>query len=67
MRDNSILVKGAEKIYNLDDFEAFIHRIAKGEDILRKERAEINAQVNHSTDGKNAERVVDFIIEKAGL
>ena len=65
--DVDYYVKGAEKIYNLDDFEAFIHRIAKEEDILRKERAEINALVNHSTDGKNAERVVDFIIEKAGL
>jgi CDP-glycerol glycerophosphotransferase (TagB/SpsB family) len=65
--DVDYYVKGAEKIYNLDDFEAFIDRLARGVDMLRNERAEINALVNYSTDGKNAERVVDFIIEKANL
>ena len=65
--DVDYYVKGAEKIYNLDDFETFIDHVASGQDILREERAEINALVNHSTDGKNAERVVDFIIEKAKL
>lgn len=65
--DVDYYVKGAEKIYNLDDFETFIDHVASGQDVLREERAEINALVNHSTDGKNAERVVDFIIEKAGL
>ena len=65
--DVDYYLKGAEKIYNLDDFEAFIHHVANEMDILCKERAEINALVNHSTDGKNTERVVDFIIEKAGL
>lgn len=65
--DVDYYVKGAEKIYNLADFEAFIDRLANGVDLLRAERAEINALVNHSSDGKNAERVVDFIIEKAGL
>ena len=65
--DVDYYVKGAEKIYNLADFEAFLDRLAKGEDLLWKERAEINALVNYSADGKNAERVTDFIIEKAGL
>lgn len=65
--DVDYYMKGAEKIYNMDDFEAFIDRVANGTDVLRAERAEINAVVNHSTDGKNTERVVDFIIEKAGL
>ena len=65
--DVDYYVKGAEKIYNLDDFETFLVHVAKDMDVLRRERAEINALVNHSTDGKNAERVVDFIIEKAGL
>ena len=65
--DVDYYVKGAEKVYTLDDFESFIDRLANGVDLLREERAEINALVNQSTDGKNAARVADFIIEKAGL
>jgi len=65
--DVDYYMKGAEKIYHLEDFEAFIYRVVNGIDKLREERAEINAVVNQSTDGKNTERVVDFIIEKAGL
>lgn len=65
--DVDYYMKGAEKIYNLDDFETFITHIANETDLLRRERMEINALVNHSTDGKNTERVVDFIVEKAGL
>lgn len=65
--DVDYYVKGAEKIYNLEDFETFICHVANGTDLLHEQRAEINALVNHSTDGENARRVVDFIIEKAGL
>ena len=65
--DVDYYVKGAEKVYTLDDFESFIDRLANGVDLLREERAEINALVNQSTDGKNAARVADFIIEKADL
>ena len=65
--DVDYYMKGAEKIYNLDDFETFVAHVAEDLDVLRSERAEINTLVNHSTDGKNAQRVVDFIVEKAGL
>ena len=65
--DVDYYMKGAEKIYNLDDFETFVTHVAEDLDVLRSERAEINTLVNHSTDGKNAQRVVDFIVEKAGL
>ena len=65
--DPDFYMKGAEKIYNISDFAGFIRNVATGNDLLGGERAEINALVNHSTDGKNAQRVVDFIVEKANL
>lgn len=60
-------MKGAEKIYTADELERFVSDVANGIDNLKAERNEIKALVNYSDDGKNAERVVDFIIEKAGL
>ena len=60
-------MKGAEKIYTAEEFEQFISDVACGVDKLKEERNEIKSLANYSTDGKNAARVVDFIIEKAGL
>lgn len=60
-------LKGAVKIYSLDDFRTFIIDLVEGNDKLRIERNEIKNRVNYSTDSKNSERVVDFIIEKAHL
>ena len=65
--DMDYMMKGGVKIYNLEDFKAFIRDIARGVDKLKDERREIRDIANYSTDGKNAERVVDFIIEKAKL
>lgn len=65
--DADFYMKGAEKIYNEFDYTEFIRRVANGEDLLSEQRAEINALVNYSTDGKNTERVVDFIVQKAHL
>lgn len=61
------LMKGAEKIYTLEELEQFIENISKNIDLLKKERNEIKNLVNYSDDGNNAERVVDFIIEKSKL
>lgn len=60
-------MKGAEKIYTLQDLQTFITNVAEGKDLLQKERREIRDFANYSCDGKNTERVVDFIIEKAQL
>ena len=60
-------MKGAEKIYTAEELEKFVSDVANGIDNLKAERNEVKALVNYSDDGKNAERVVDFIIEKAGL
>lgn len=61
------LMGGGEKVYNLEEFVQFLKRVVEGKDVLREKRNEICKKVNCSTDGKNSERVVDFIIEKAGL
>ncbi len=60
-------MKGAEKVYTADELGKFISDVANGIDNLKEERNEIKNLANYSTDGKNSERVVDFIIEKAGL
>ena len=57
-------LKGAEKVYNIDDLCAFIISVADNKDRLRAERREIRDRVNVSTDGKNTERVVDLITKK---
>lgn len=65
--DLDCFMQGAEKIYELDELKTFVEHVADGEDILKEERAKVRDMVNYSTDGKSSERVVDFIIEKAGL
>lgn len=65
--DVDYIGKGAEKIYTLSDFENFIIKVSEGIDNLRDERREICEWANYADDGKNTERVVDFIIEKANL
>lgn len=65
--DVDFYMQGAEKIYDLSDFAHFIRCVACGEDLYAAKRSRINALVNHSTDGKNAERVVDFIVRRANL
>ena len=65
--DVDFYLKGAEKIYTLEDFETFIAHISAEEDVLATERAEINQIVNYSVDGKNTHRVVDFIVQQAKL
>lgn len=59
--------KAAEKIYTLEDFKTFVIDLANGVDRLRNERQELCRWANYATDGKNTERVTDFIIEKANL
>ncbi len=65
--DMDYYMKGAEKLYTLSDLEKFIQTVVAGKDPLKESRNEINRLVNYASDGKNTCRVVDFIIEKAGL
>jgi len=65
--DVDYYMKGAFKIYTLEDMIKFINDLSMGNDILKKERKEICKYANYSKDGKNSERVVDFIVEKGKL
>lgn len=65
--DLDYYMKAAEKIYNVDELSHFIEDIACNRDSLKSEREEINRLANYSCDGENTKRVVDFIIDKAGL
>lgn len=65
--DMDYYMQAGEKIYNLNDFEIFLKNLALGKDNLKEERLEISKWANYSNDGKSAERVTDFIIEKASL
>ena len=58
---------GGEQVYSLDELNLFVKHVAEGKDVLKEQRNAICAMTNHSTDGKNSARVVDFIIEKAKL
>ncbi|MBE6713769.1 MAG: hypothetical protein E7575_00595 [Ruminococcaceae bacterium] len=60
-------LEGGEKVYDLSDFKEFIGRVSRGEDAMREKRNAVCSAVNYSKDGENSKRVVDFIIEKAGL
>ena len=61
------LCKGGEKIYTVDELCGFIDEVASGTDNLKAERGEIRKWAHYSTDGRNTERVVDFIVERAKL
>ncbi len=65
--DMDAAMKGGVKIYTLEELENFVQDVATGVDRLKQERREVRDLYNYSTDGKNSERVVDFLIEKAKL
>jgi hypothetical protein len=58
---------GAHKIYCAEELCAFLEDLAAGRDPLAEERKRINALVNVADDDESSRRVVDFIVEKAGL
>ena len=60
-------MKGAHKIYTLEDYREFLRVISLDEDPFRQERQAQNLRFNLAVDGKNTQRVTDFIIEKANL
>lgn len=65
--DVDTYLSGAHKVYTMEDFERFIGVVSEGNDSLRSERMRNNEWANYSQDGKNTERVVNFIVNKASL
>ncbi len=60
-------MRGAEKIYTINELCDFIEDVSNGIDRNQDERRKIRDLTNDFQDGKSAERVVDFIVEKAKL
>lgn len=58
---------GCNKIYTFDDLCVFIKNVAEGKDELSETREQLCERINAPKDGKNASRVVDFIIERSKL
>lgn len=65
--DVNYYMKGAYKIYKIEELINFLDDLSLNKDNLKKEREEICKYANYSKDGKNSQRVVDFIIEKCKL
>lgn len=59
--------KGGVKIYTLEDFKAFLQQVAEDNDICREARRRLRDEVNYAPDGKNTQRVTDYIIQQSNL
>lgn len=62
--DPDYFLKGAHKVYTIDDLCVFISNVADGNDQLKNARAEICRWANCSDIPDNTKRVTDFIINK---
>jgi len=60
--DPDVVYSGGEKIFNVEDFCAYLERIAKGEDILKEERTKIKNLSNVYQDANSSKRVAEFIV-----
>ena len=61
--DPDVVYSGGEKIFNVEDFCAYLERIANGEDILKEERTKIKNLSNVYQDANSSKRVSEFIID----
>lgn len=59
--DIDYYLKGAEKIYNLNDFLGFVNHLANNQDVLKEERMEIMNLTDDFLDASSTKRVADFI------
>lgn len=64
--DIDYYMSGSEKIYTVEDFLCFIEHVAKGVDLVKKEREIIRRLVHDLDSGDSTKRVVDFIVGKVG-
>lgn len=62
--DPNVILKGGEKLYNIDDLCRFVQSVVNGEDRLSNERNEIKYLVHDHIDNKSTERIVDYIEKK---
>ena len=60
--DVNYYMKGAHKIYSLEDLIRFVHMVVGGTDNLRHEREEIRALIAYDGNKNSATMVTDFIL-----
>ena len=61
------LLAGGQKVYTIDELKDFVFDVHSGVDKLQEDRRKVCDIVNYSTEGKDSQRVTDFIIEKGNL
>lgn len=62
--DPNVILKGGQKIYNIDDLCSFVRSVANEEDKLSSERNEIKNLVHAHQDNQSTKRIVDYLEEK---
>lgn len=62
--DPMFILKGGEKLYNIDNLCEFVKSVANDEDKLKQERNEIKNLVHDNIDDQSSKRIVDYILEK---
>jgi CDP-glycerol glycerophosphotransferase (TagB/SpsB family) len=60
--DADVIFAGGEKIYNSEDFCAFLKNLADGNDVLKTERNKVKDLTNEYQDSNSAKRVSEFIL-----
>lgn len=61
--DTDVYCAGGEKVYTEEELCGFIRRIARDEDVLKTERAQVSALTNAYPDGLNAQRTALWVDE----
>lgn len=64
--DPDVVYSGGEKIFNVEDFCAYLERIANGEDLMQNERTQIKNLSNVYQDSNSSKRVAEFIMKLLG-
>lgn len=62
--DPDVILKGGEKLYNIEDLCSFVKSVASGEDKLCSERNEIKNLVHDNIDANSTKRIVDYLETK---
>lgn len=65
--DPDVILKGGEKLYNINDLCAFVKSVANGEDKLSAERKEIKNLVHDYIDNQSTKRIVDYLETKINI
>lgn len=65
--DMDYYMQAGMKIYSVEEMITFVENVANNKDSLVEERKRIRNELHYAADGKNTQRVTDFIIKEANL